>query len=332
MIGPKDWFQKVAEGKVPGYSKINKFGENPEVTTATDPEDIWDGGGIYMFYPTAAEAISTVSTDVDDTGVVLSSGTATGGSITTLIDTGADFVSDGVAIGDVLINDSTGELGVITVVAATQVTIFLAMSNRSEEGSKSTANSSGDIYRIANANDTGAAVVHYQGLDSNWRVQTETVVMNGTSAVNLTKTYIRMHRAEVIIAGSSGGAEGLITASGGTGAACIINNGNNQTEMCVYTVPEGKIGYFLGGYVTVARGVTSGAFCDFTWRARPFGGVFSVKSRVTCVTTGNSSWSYKYPIGVGVPARTDVLIRAEEVSATMGLSGGFTMLLKDINI
>ena len=44
----KDWFQKVAEGLVPGYSIMEKFGENPNVTTSTDPSDVWDKGGIYV--------------------------------------------------------------------------------------------------------------------------------------------------------------------------------------------------------------------------------------------------------------------------------------------
>ena len=30
---------------------INKFGRNENIGTATDPEDIWHGGGLYMGFP-----------------------------------------------------------------------------------------------------------------------------------------------------------------------------------------------------------------------------------------------------------------------------------------
>ena len=45
----KSWFQRVAEGEFSDYSYMEKFGENNEITTSTDPEDVWDGGGIYTF-------------------------------------------------------------------------------------------------------------------------------------------------------------------------------------------------------------------------------------------------------------------------------------------
>ena len=38
----------IALGMVPGVSHVNKFGDNLVITTATDPEDIWDVGGIWI--------------------------------------------------------------------------------------------------------------------------------------------------------------------------------------------------------------------------------------------------------------------------------------------
>ena len=39
----------VSMGQVPGYSTLDKFGSNPTITTSTDPEDIWEGGGLYNY-------------------------------------------------------------------------------------------------------------------------------------------------------------------------------------------------------------------------------------------------------------------------------------------
>jgi hypothetical protein len=44
---------RVALGEVPGWSTVSKFGENPEITTGTDPEDVWDAGGLYTYSDTS---------------------------------------------------------------------------------------------------------------------------------------------------------------------------------------------------------------------------------------------------------------------------------------
>jgi hypothetical protein len=69
----------IAQKRVPGYSYVAKFGANPLITTASDPEDIWEGGGMY---PDSAETgvgpdvgtadiVSMSSSDADDDQDVL---------------------------------------------------------------------------------------------------------------------------------------------------------------------------------------------------------------------------------------------------------------------
>jgi len=98
---------------------------------------------------------------------------------------------------------------------------------------------------------TGARTVELQGLDSSWNVLTETVTMNGTSAVTTTGSFLRIFRARVVTAGSSGRNEGTITIRDqdtSTTRALITNgatDGNGQTLMAVYTIPAGKTGYII---------------------------------------------------------------------------------------
>jgi len=48
-VNSKNFNLLVNMGKVPGYSTITKFGKNNIITTGTDPEDIWEFGGLYNF-------------------------------------------------------------------------------------------------------------------------------------------------------------------------------------------------------------------------------------------------------------------------------------------
>ena len=107
----------------------------------------------------------------------------------------------------------------------------------------------------SDANDTsagtGARTVELQGLDSSWNLLTETVTMNGTSAVTTTGSFLRIFRARVVTAGTSLRNEGDITIRDqdtSTTRALITNgvtDGNGQTLMAVYTIPAGKTGYII---------------------------------------------------------------------------------------
>jgi hypothetical protein len=208
------------------------------------------------------------------------------------------------------------------------------MSNGSSVDFTQTPNASGDSYRVVNAGDTGAAVVAVYGLDGDFNPQNESVVLNGQAAVNLTHDYIRIYRMAVLTAGGSGGAEGVIDCQiqiGGTIAA-TINNGNNQTLMAIFTVPNGKTGFFLKGYVGVTKtgNPAQTNTAKFTWRAKPNGGVFNVKGVIEVISSGNSFWQYKYEGPPGIPPMTDIVIKVEEVSHDdTGVVGGFDILLVD---
>jgi len=102
----------------------------------------------------------------------------------------------------------------------------------------------------SNTNDTllgtGARVVKIYGLNSNWDGINEEVSLNGTSAVSLSNSYIRITRLYVKQTGTYGGSNlGNITlrVSGG-GASCgYIDIGDGQSEQTMYSIPRGKTAY-----------------------------------------------------------------------------------------
>jgi hypothetical protein len=57
----------VPRGKVPGLTAVNKFGRNDDIDTASDPEDIWTAGGLWV-PPTQARVHNIASTSTADDG------------------------------------------------------------------------------------------------------------------------------------------------------------------------------------------------------------------------------------------------------------------------
>lgn len=81
--------------------------------------------------------VGTSNLTVDRFEPEVTSGTATGGSTTTLVDTGKNFVAIGVRVGDVLINVTNNTSITISAVATTTLT-----------HSATTANAAGNSYRV----------------------------------------------------------------------------------------------------------------------------------------------------------------------------------------
>ena len=306
----------IARGDVDGYSNKQKFGhvEALGVTLQT----AWDLPALYSYPPTAI--VMTVSSgDVDDQGALLDSGIATDGSTTTLEDTGADFPAAGVLVGDILVNDTNMECGVITNVTTTILTIGKAFD---------TASKTGDSYRIVDVNDTGAALVLVEGLDADYNEQMEFVILDGQTGVSTIGSYLRMNRAPVQAAGSSGWNEGIIYV--GTGIIAIgipaniytiIEATKNQTLQAFYTVPAGKTGFLSSWFLTVGTGKEVEGVLVF----RPYGKVFQVKQE-----SHLDSVPFLFPFDVPLKARekTDIEVRVRLTSTpAVAIATSFDLII-----
>jgi hypothetical protein len=318
----------IARGLFPNMSHVNKFGRNPDIDIATDPEDIWDGGGLWV-PPTAARTHDIVSSSANDSGDILSSGTATGGSITTLIDTGATFSSDGVAAGDVVLNDSNVDHSiVVSVDSEIQLTL--------ENTHHLTAFESGDSYRVVNADSTGASIVHLFGLDSGFVEQEEFVVMNGVANVATTRTYWRVWRMHIDGAASRIlNNVGTITATAQVDATVTaqISIGNGTTLMAIYTIPAGKTGYMSNFSTTINKGAVGG-LANMSLRQTKFAGPDGAGSIVehyfSLATDGSSNVHRPFRPHKEIKERTDVWIRCESVTANdIDITGAFDIILVD---
>lgn len=220
--------------------------------------------------------------------------------------------------------NSINKFGSSTAVTATRHPVW-------NNGGAYTYLSSADTLEVysSSANDTsagtGARTVEIQGLDANYNVQTETITLNGTTAVTTTNSFLRVYRAKVITAGSGEENAGDITietTTGSTVQAEIIAT-NNQTLMAIYTVPAGKTAYILNYYVSVPKDREVEAVI----RIRKPSEVFQIKHQIYLVS---DKFTHEFGLPLVATEKSDIQLAAKNLDGiTCNMSGGFDIVLVD---
>lgn len=280
-IGTENFGLNVKRNFIDGVNSYNKFGSNNDIDSFSTPEDLWGGRGVYTgFDATAGEAIEVVSNSFQDAGTLVSSGTATGGSSTTLVDTGATFVTAGVTVGDCIINDTQVIHGIVSAVTSeTVLTVRVFVDGGSVENTYSFAAS--DAYRVASNGGTGAFVVKLtKMLETDYAAYiSEYIIPNGTTPVDTVGTdYIRNSRALVIAAGGNDGVKGTLEGRQTTTTANVfwnITEGHNQTLVACDTCPAGKTIYISDIIVTMGRANGGEGAAEIDFDIREIGQVFN---------------------------------------------------------
>jgi len=178
---------------------------------------------------------------------------------------------------------------------------------------------------------TGARTVELFGLDTNYDEINETVTLNGQTAVNTTKEYLRINRMVVRSAGSGGQNAGVIYAGTGTVTTGVPANkyatiaiGDNQTVMALWTVPRGYTAYLLQTDITVAT-TQNNKYCTVHLVARPDGEVFQIKDKFV---KAESSVHQTYTIPLKFEEKTDIEVRAigDSAGADIAISAGLDII------
>ncbi len=258
-----DFYLAVGLGLVPGFDYVHKFGKNPNIPNSPGIyESVWNGGGDYTgFNTTVVSTIGIASTSTTDKGTLVVSGIATGTSKTQLISEGSDFISNGVAVMDMILNDSDKAHGVITEVTSEDIVTVKGFDKGT--GKLQSTTTAGDSFRIARPASTGASVLHLQHLlDANLENQTsEYAILDGTTTVSTTGECLRNARTRVIQAGSNKSNEGVITTFNNFNVANIFSSmpvGANGTLICAYTIPfDVKSGHIVSMFASLGGKVNA---------------------------------------------------------------------------
>jgi hypothetical protein len=174
---------------------------------------------------------------------------------------------------------------------------------------------------------TGARTISIAGLDANYNEISETVILNGQTAVNTVNSYLRISRMFVVTAGSGATAAGTIYAGVGAVTAGVpatiygmITLTANQTQMAFWTVPAGYTLYLMGVFFTSANS-TANASTNFQLIQRPLGGVFRIQS--SSRVAGNGDFVVDLHTPLAFVEKTDIEIRAIASAGASNVSAEF---------
>jgi len=184
------------------------------------------------------------------------------------------------------------------------------------------------------ANDTaagtGARTVYIEGLDANHAVISETVTLNGQTAVLTTNSYLHINNCYVATAGSTYSAAGNIYFGTGTVTLGIpatvydvILYDYNARVTGSYTVPAGYTAYLEQGLFSSGQAGGSNAVTGRLMTR----GTDDIRRTAAIVTLNNGSADYAFEYPVAIPEKTTIEAQAVGSSSNNACSSMFILIL-----
>lgn len=180
------------------------------------------------------------------------------------------------------------------------------------------------------AGGIGARTVLVRGLDANYHEISETVTLNGQTAVTTTNAFLRVNYLRVMTSGSSLSAAGDIYIGSGVVTAGVpatvydlIKYDYNNSITAHYTIPAGYTGYVMQGLFSAGQ---SGGTAPVRGRllTTDLNGIRHTAA-VTTVNNGVADYAFEYPIAI--PEKIDIEATAVGVSQNNEASAMFIIVL-----
>ena len=193
-----------------------------------------------------------------------------------------------------------------------------------------------DITHISQAVDQSTMrnqTVEVQGLDTNWDLTVQNVVLSATlttTAVALTTPLRRVFRMKVLANVVTTQAVNLKNTGGGTTYA-TIQAGNNQTLMAIYTVPNGKTAYMTSYYcdTTESTGKEPKSTEFKLWvNDNTNGYQFQLKHEKS-ISKAASGFQHEFRPYFKINGKCDIRISAEPNDEDAHVHAGFDLILVD---
>ena len=195
-----------------------------------------------------------------------------------------------------------------------------------------------DITHIRQAADQAAMrgeTIEVQGLDANWKLTVQTVLLNAANTstpVALTTPLRRVFRMKAQTSVVTSQNVELRNVGGGTTYA-IIQAGLNQTLMAIYTVPAGKTA-FISKYYGTGKGSAPKIPDSIVLRVwgtdNANGYAPQLKHVTTAETSGTSMVEHEFIPPVKFSEKFDIYITAQPDGAEADVVAGFDLILEDM--
>jgi len=175
-----------------------------------------------------------------------------------------------------------------------------------------------------------------EGLDENWDLARGSVVLDGQNAVSIGLQRNRIHRAYnnsgtplvgIVYVSDAGTTLVAGVPQDDTKIRAIIHPSSQQTQMALYTVPNGHSLYITHGWANVGRSNVSSGQAGVVIYRRSFGGVFRTVHTLAISVSGSSGDHRPYALPLKFEAKEDLIYRANVSANGMAVSAGFHGIL-----
>ncbi len=185
------------------------------------------------------------------------------------------------------------------------------------------------------AQGNGARTISVCGLKTWALVQTcETVIMDGTTAVNTAEAYVIIHRMSVLTYSTGGPNTGIIKATAATDGTITaqILAGAGQTQMGIYGIPSTQTLYITHLYASQLGATPSTTNGTLSLLVNPLADSFQddyiTKHNEGQTSTGNSDSDHSFRPMKIVPGPAIIKVQIKATSADTDVSAGFDACLR----
>jgi hypothetical protein len=177
---------------------------------------------------------------------------------------------------------------------------------------------------------TGAQTVVIRGLDSSHNEISETVTLNGQTAVNTVKQYLHINYIYVATVGSGGKnagklyvGDGIVTAGVPATIYGIVDVGFNASTTAFYTIPAGYTAYMYQGSISSGQ---AGGTAQITGYL-VLRGQDNVSRVAAVATLNNGQANFNFYLPIKIDEKTSIEARGIGSSNNNAVAANFQLLL-----
>lgn len=176
----------------------------------------------------------------------------------------------------------------------------------------------------SSANDaaagTGARTVQVVGLDANFRKIQETATMNGTSAVTLTNSYLRILYTYIVTAGSGATNAGAIDVKHSSTVISEMAAAAGRSQAAFWTASSDRNGWKVSGITLVATNAVAGGVIGKLW-TRKSGKFWQLRHMIAVYGSTTPSFRQKFDSPIYLDSGEDVRLEATSSADNTAVAG-----------